>query len=239
MLEEFSRSEMILGSEALERLSRARVAVFGIGGVGGYAVEALARCGVGTIDITDCDSVAVSNINRQIIATHETVGMAKVEAAARRIRLINPNCTVIMHEVFFGEENEGDFDFEKFDYIADAVDTVTAKLALVKAAKRHGVPIISCMGTGNKLDPTAFKVSDIYKTSVCPLARVMRYELRKLGIDGLRVVWSDEKPITPPPVNDEGNRRSIPGSVSFVPPAAGLIMAGEIIKDIAGVRENF
>ncbi|MDE7294011.1 MAG: tRNA threonylcarbamoyladenosine dehydratase [Oscillospiraceae bacterium] len=236
---EFSRSEMILGGEALERLSRARVAVFGIGGVGGYVVEALARCGVGSIDITDCDSVAVSNINRQIIATHETVGMAKVEAAARRIMAINPKCAVIKHEVFFGEENEGDFDFDKFDYIADAVDTVTAKLALVVAAKRHGVPIISCMGTGNKLDPTAFKVSDIYKTSVCPLARVMRYELKKRGIDSLRVVWSDEKPITPPPVNEEGNRRSIPGSVSFVPPVAGLIMAGEIIKDIAGMRESF
>lgn len=224
--------EMLLGGKALEKLACARVAVFGIGGVGGYVVEALARCGIGNIDITDCDSVAVSNINRQIIATHETVGMAKVEAAARRIMAINPKCTVIKHEVFFGEENEGAFDFEEFDYIADAVDTVTAKLALVKAAKRHGVPIISCMGTGNKLDPTAFKVSDIYKTSVCPLARVMRYELRKLGIDSLRVVWSEEKPITPPPVSEAGVRRSIPGSVSFVPPAAGLIMAGEIVKQL-------
>ena len=230
---------MLLGKEAIKKLARARVAVFGIGGVGGYVVEALARCGVGAIDITDCDTVAVSNINRQIIANHETVGISKTEAAEKRITAINPACRVTKHEVFFGEDTAEKFDFASFDYIADAVDTVTAKLALAKAAKEHGVPIISCMGTGNKLDPTAFKVSDIYKTSVCPLARVMRYELRKLGIGSLRVVWSDEKPISTPPVQEEGVRRSIPGSVSFVPPVAGLIMAGEIIKDIAGVREKF
>lgn len=232
MREEFTRTEMLLGEKAMERLSRARVAVFGIGGVGGYVVEALARSGVGALDITDCDTVAPSNINRQIIATRETVGLSKTAAAAARIAAINPDCLVTCHEVFFGEDTAGQFDFSRYDYIADAVDTVTAKLFLIKKAREHNVPIISCMGTGNKLDPTAFRVSDIYETSVCPLARVMRYELRRAGIDSLRVVWSNEKPLTPAAVRDEESGKVIPGSVSFVPPAAGLIMAGEIIKSV-------
>lgn len=234
MREEFTRTAMLLGEEAMERLSRARVAVFGIGGVGGYVVEALARSGIGALDIIDCDRVALSNINRQIIATHETVGLSKTAAAAARIAAIDPDCHVTCHEIFFGEDTAGQLDFSAFDYIADAVDTVTAKLLLIKKAREHNVPIISCMGTGNKLDPTALRVADIYETSVCPLARVMRYELRKAGIDSLRVVWSDEKPISHPDIRDDETGKAVPGSVSFVPPAAGLVMAGEIIRDIAG-----
>lgn len=239
MLNEFSRSELLLGTDAMDRLRKARVAVFGVGGVGGYTAEALARSGIGAIDLIDNDTVNVTNINRQIIALHSTVGMLKTDAAEARILDINPNCRVTKHSVFYTPETASQFDFSDYDYVVDAIDTVTGKLELVMNADRCGTPIICSMGAGNKLDPTAFEVSDIYKTSVCPLAKVMRYELRRRGIKKLKVVYSKEPPIAPSALCDEesGSRRMIPGSVAFVPSVAGLIIAGEVIKDIAFSEE--
>ena len=236
MEEQFLRSAMLLGESALERLSRARVAVFGLGGVGGYTVEALARGGVGSLDLIDSDSVSLSNLNRQILATHSTLGIPKVEAAKARVLDINPNCRVTVYPVFYTPETAGRFDFTQYNYIVDAIDTVTGKLALVQQVWASGTPIISCMGTGNKLDPTAFEVADISKTSVCPLARVMRKELGKRGIRHLKVVYSREEAMTPQGWEEEAaalGKRQIPGSLSFVPGVAGLILAGEVIKDLA------
>lgn len=228
---EFSRTELIFGKEAMEKLSRARVAVFGIGGVGGYAAEALARSGIGALDIIDSDKVSLSNINRQIIALHSTVGEYKVDAAEKRILDINPNIKLRKYNVFFTKENSDEFDFSEYDYIVDAIDTVSGKIELVMNAEDSGTPIISSMGAGNKLDPTMFEIADIYKTSVCPLARVMRTELKKRGIKKLKCVYSKEQPIT---VQEEyDGKKRIPGSCAFVPSVAGLIIAGEVIKDIA------
>ena len=239
MHEQFLRTQMLLGTEALERLQAARVAVFGIGGVGGYTVEALARSGVGQLDLIDNDTVSVSNINRQILATHSTVGLPKVEAAKRRVLDINPACVVRTHQVFYTPETAEQFEFAQYDYIVDAIDTVTGKLQLVQRANAAGTPIICCMGTGNKLDASAFEVSDISKTSMCPLARIMRKELGKRGIKHLKVVYSKEEALTPTGWEEEAaalGKRQIPGSVAFVPGAAGLILAGEVIKDIAMLR---
>lgn len=236
MQEQFLRIQMLLGTEALERLQKARVAVFGIGGVGGYTVEALARSGVGQLDLIDSDTVSVSNINRQILATYSTVGMPKVEAARARILDINPECLVRTHQIFYTPETADRFDFTQYDYIVDAIDTVTGKLQLVQRAYETGTPIICCMGTGNKLDASAFQVADISKTSMCPLARIMRKELSKRGIRHLKVVYSQEEALTPTGWEEEAaalGKRQIPGSVAFVPGAAGLILAGEVIKDIA------
>ena len=238
MSEQFLRTEMLLGSEAIRRLQKARVAVFGLGGVGGYAVEALARSGVGSLDLIDSDTVSVSNLNRQLLATHSTVGMLKVEAARRRVLDINPDCRVRTFPVFYLPETADSFDFTRYDYIVDAIDTVTAKLALVERAHAVGTPIICCMGTGNKLDASAFEVTDISKTSMCPLARVMRKELGKRGIRHLKVVYSKEEARKPTGWEEEAaaaGKRQIPGSVPFVPGAAGLILAGEVLKDIAGI----
>ena len=236
MHEQFLRTAMLLGEEAVEKLQKSRVAVFGIGGVGGYTLEALARAGIGQIDLIDSDTVSVSNINRQILATHSTVGMPKVEAGKKRILDINPNCIVRTHQVFYTPETADRFDFTQFDYIVDAIDTVTGKLQLVQAARNAGTPIICCMGTGNKLDASAFEVEDISKTTMCPLARIMRKELGKRGIKHLKVVYSKEEALTPTGWEEEAKalgKRQIPGSVSFVPGAAGLILAGEVIKDIS------
>ena len=236
MKEQFLRTAMLLGEEAVARLQKARVAVFGIGGVGGYTVEALARSGIGQLDLIDSDTVSVSNINRQILATHSAVGMPKVEAAKARVLDINPECVVRIHQVFYTPETADQFDFRNYDYIVDAIDTVTGKLALVQRAVEAGTPIVSCMGTGNKLDASAFQVADISKTSMCPLARVMRKELAKRGIKHLKVVYSQEEALSPTGWEEEAaalSKRQIPGSVAFVPGAAGLILAGEVIKDIA------
>ena len=248
MLNQYSRTELLLGKEAMEKLRASRVAVFGIGGVGGYAVEALARSGVGAIDLIDDDRVCLTNINRQIIATRKTVGKFKVDVAAERIAEIDPDIKVTKHQCFYMPETAEQFDFKQFDYVIDAIDTVTGKIELVMQAQKAGVPIISCMGAGNKLDPTAFEVSDIYKTSVCPLAKVMRRELKKRGVPALKVVYSKEEPLTPiedmaisckahcicPPgtVRKCTNRRQVPGSTAFVPSVAGLIIAGEVVKDL-------
>jgi len=236
MQEQFLRTAMLLGEDAVIRLQKARVAVFGIGGVGGYTVEALARSGIGQLDLIDSDTVSLSNINRQILATHSTVGSPKVEAAKARILDINPDCVVPPHQVFYTPETADHFDFRDYDYIVDAIDTVTGKLALVQQANAVGTPIICCMGTGNKLDASAFQVTDISKTSMCPLARIMRKELGKRGIKHLKVVYSQEEALTPTGWEEEAavlGKRQIPGSVAFVPGAAGLILAGEVIKDIA------
>ena len=238
MREEIFRTAMLLGEDAIERLQNARVAVFGLGGVGGYTVEALARAGIGALDLIDNDDVSLSNINRQILATHSTVGLPKVEAAKRRVLDINPDAKITCHQVFYNAETAPQFDFTQYDYIVDAIDTVTGKLALVEQAVAAGTPIICCMGTGNKLDPTRFEVSDISKTTMCPLARVMRKELGKRGIKHLKVVYSKEEAMTPVGWEEEAaaiGKRQIPGSISFVPGAAGLILAGEVIKDIAKV----
>lgn len=220
----------------LRKLASCRVAVFGIGGVGGYVVEALVRSGVGALDLIDNDEVCLTNLNRQIIATHKTIGKHKVDVAKERALEINPNCVVRTHKKFFLPENSGEFPFAEYDYIVDAVDTVTAKLALVEAARATGVPVISCMGTGNKLNPAMLEVGDIQKTSVCPLARVMRRELKKRGIAHLKVVWSKEEPIKPVggDCSEElsASRREVPGSTAFVPAVAGLIMAAEVVKDL-------
>ena len=236
MREQFFRTEMLLGSGAMEKLRNARVAVFGLGGVGGYAVEALARSGIGALDLIDNDTVSISNLNRQILATHSTVGLPKTEAAKRRVLDINPDCLVTVHPVFYTLETADDFDFRQYDYIVDAIDTVTGKLCLVERAKAADKPIICCMGTGNKLDASAFQVADISKTTMCPLARVMRKELGKRGIKHVKVVYSQEEAMTPTGWEEEAaaiGKRQIPGSVSFVPGAAGLLLAGEVIKDIA------
>ncbi len=233
MIHQFSRTELLLGEEALERLKKARVAVFGVGGVGGYAVEALARSGVGALDLIDNDTVALSNLNRQIIALHSTIGQHKVDVAKARVHDINPDCEVRVYKTFYLPETAEEFNFSVYDYVIDAIDTVKGKLGLAQQAQDAGTPIISSMGAGNKLDPTAFEVADIYKTSVCPLARVMRCECRKRGIKKLKVVYSKEVPVRPKTVSEEtGVRRDIPGSLAFVPSVAGLILAGEVIKDI-------
>ena len=235
MKEQFSRTQILLGEEAVEKLKNARVAVFGVGGVGGYTVEALARCGVGNLDLIDSDTVSVSNINRQILATHSTVGMLKVDAAKARILDINPECHVRTYPIFYLPDTAEQFDFTAYDYIVDAIDTVTGKLQLVERAVAAGTPIICSMGTGNKLDPAAFMVSDISKTSMCPLARIMLKELKKRGINHLKVVYSQEEALTPDVDEEELKRtgkRQIPGSVAFVPGAAGLILAGEVVKDL-------
>ena len=234
----FSRTRLLLGDEALDRLKAARVAVFGIGGVGGFITEALARSGIGALDLIDSDRVCESNINRQIIALHSTVGMYKTEAAAARVKDISPDCTVTLHNTFFLPENRASFDFSQYSYVADAIDTVSGKLALAECAQAAGIPVISCMGAGNKLDPTKFEVADIYETSVCPLARVMRTECRKRGIKKLKVVYSKEKPVTPAETAFTEGGKAIPGSLAFVPSVAGLIIAGEIIKDITGAGKE-
>ena len=237
MSEQFLRTEMLLGSEAIRRLQKARVAVFGLGGVGGYAVEALARSGVGSLDLIDSDTVSVSNLNRQLLATHSTVGMLKVDAARNRVLDINPDCIVRTYPVFYTPDMAGQFDFTQYDYIVDAIDTVTGKLALVERAKAADTPIICSMGTGNKLDASAFRVADISKTAMCPLARVMRKELSKRGIRHLKVVYSQEEALTPTGWEEEAaalGKRQIPGSVAFVPGAAGLLLAGEVVRDLTG-----
>jgi tRNA A37 threonylcarbamoyladenosine dehydratase len=227
----FSRTALLIGDEGLEKLKKARVAVFGVGGVGGYVVEALTRSGVGTLDLIDKDRVSVSNINRQIIALQSTVGMLKTEAAERRAKDINPDVVIHKHNVFYLPETAEQFDFSAYDYVVDAIDTVSGKLALIEQAKRANIPVISSMGAGNKLDATAFEVADITKTSVCPLARVMRRELKKRGIEHLKVVYSKEEPL-PSPLVDEESGKPVPGSIAFVPSVVGLILAGEVIKDL-------
>lgn len=248
MLNEFSRTQLILGKEAMERLRSVTVIVFGIGGVGTYTVEALARCGVGGLVLVDDDKVCLTNINRQLIATHKTIGRKKVDVMKARVLDINPKCNVETRECFYNAETAADFELTLYDYVVDAIDTVSSKLVLIEEAKFAGVPIISCMGAGNKLDPTRLEIADIYKTSVCPLARVMRRELKARGVKALKVVYSKEEAIKP--AEDEGLsckvncvcppgttrkctvRRQVPGSVSFVPSAAGLILASEVIRDL-------
>ena len=237
MLNQFSRTQLLLGSEAMEYLAQCREAVFGVGGVGGYAVEALARSGIGALDLIDDDKVCLTNLNRQLHAMRSTVGKYKVDAAEQRIRDINPDCRVTTYKTFFLPETENQFDFSQYDYVVDAIDTVKGKLALAEKAQAAGTPIICAMGAGNKLDPTAFRVADIYQTSVCPLARVMRTECRRRGIKKLKVVYSRETPTRPLgeiPADERpgSSRRDIPGSTAFVPAAAGLIIAGEVIKDL-------
>ena len=237
-MNQFERFELLLGTEALEKLNNSRVAVFGVGGVGGYTVEALARSGVGRLDLIDSDTVSLTNLNRQIIALHSTLGQYKTDVAAARVRDINPECEVTVHRMFYLPETAEQFDFAEYDYIVDAIDTVSGKLELALRAQEAGTPIISSMGTGKKLDPTAFEVADISKTSVCPLARVMRLECRKRGIKKLKVVYSKEqarKPLSIPSESD-GTRRSIPASTAFVPSVAGLIIAGEVIKDLCQIK---
>ena len=231
MPEQFSRTELLLGSEAMEKLYGSRVAVFGIGGVGGYVVEALARSGVGALDLVDNDKVALSNINRQIIATMKTVGMFKVDAAKERILDINPGCKVTVYKTFYMPDTADQFDFSQYDYVVDAIDTVTGKLTIIENAQKAGVPVISSMGAGNKLDAAAFEVADLYKTSVCPLAKVMRRECKKRGITSLKVVYSKEEPVKSSAVLSEDGR-NIPGSIAFAPSSAGLVIAGEVIKDL-------
>ncbi len=239
MQEWLSRTEMLFGTKAVEDLQKARVAVFGIGGVGGYVVEALARSGVGNFDLIDSDTVCESNLNRQIIATRDTVGRYKVDVAKERILSINPDAVVHVYKTFVLTDTIEEFDFSQYSYVVDAIDTVTGKLAIVAKAKEAGVPVISAMGAGNKLDPTAFRVADIYKTKVCPLAKVMRRELKKRGISDLKVVYSEEEAMVPRMQEQdvqkepESPRRAIPGSNAFVPSVAGLIIAGEVIKDLA------
>jgi len=236
-MDTFARTALLLGSAAMEKLKKSHVAVFGLGGVGGFVVEALARSGVGTLTLVDHDTVSLTNINRQLLATHETVGQQKALAAAERVRAINPEARVDARCCFYGPDTAAQFDFSQYDYVVDAIDTVTGKLALVTAAQGAGTPILSCMGTGNKLDPTRFRIADITKTSVCPLARIMRKECAKRGIKHLKVLFSTEDPIPSDPEAisleelPEG-RRALPGSVAFVPSVAGLIIAGEVVKDI-------
>ncbi len=240
MDDQFSRTRLLLGDDGIEKLQKARVAVFGVGGVGGYVVEALARAGVGALDLIDNDTVARSNLNRQIIATYDTIGKPKVDVAADRVHAINPACTVRVFRTFYLPETKDQFDFTQYDYVVDAIDTISGKIALVLQAKEAGVPIICAMGAGNKLDPSMFEVADLYKTSVCPLARVMRTECRKRGIRHLKVVYSKEPPVTPaaPAENAAPGKRSVPGSVSFVPAAAGLILAGEVVRDLVGLSRK-
>lgn len=234
----FLRTQMLLGKEAMEKLENSRVAVFGIGGVGGYVCEALVRCGVGKFELIDSDKVDITNINRQIIATTKTIGMYKTDVMKERMLDINPNAEITVRNCFFLPDNANEFPFENYDYIVDAVDTVSAKIGLVIEAQKKNIPIISCMGAGNKLDGSQFKVSDIFKTKMCPLAKVMRTELKKRGVKKLKVVYSEEKPLKPIAgvLQDNENkgtaRRAVPGSVAFVPSVAGLIIAGEVVKDL-------
>ena len=253
MQNQYSRTQLLLGAEAMEKLHNSRVAVFGIGGVGGYTVEALARSGVGALDLIDDDKVCLTNLNRQIVATRKTVGQYKVDVAEQRIHEIDPNIKVTTYKIFFTPETQDQFDFTQYDYVVDAIDTVTGKLEMIEQAYRAGTPIISSMGAGNKMDSTAFEVADIYETSVCPLAKVMRHELRKRGIPKLKVVYSKEKPIAPkedmansckthcicPPGTARKctQRRQVPGSNAFVPSVVGLIIAGEVVKDLIGEIE--
>ena len=254
MLNQFSRTELLFGKEAMDKLAHSRVAIFGIGGVGGYTVEALVRSGVGTVDLIDDDKVCLTNLNRQIYATRKTVGKYKVDVAEERIHEINPDCVVNTYKTFYMPDTAEQFDFAAYDYIVDAIDTVTGKVELVMQANATGTPIISSMGAGNKLDASAFEVADIYKTSVCPLAKVMRYELRRRGIKKLKVVYSKEPPMTPiddmaiscrthcicPPGTARKctQRRQVPGSNAFVPSVVGLIIAGEVIKDLTCVENS-
>ncbi|MBP5361580.1 MAG: tRNA threonylcarbamoyladenosine dehydratase [Ruminococcus sp.] len=251
MLNQFSRTQLLIGAEAIQKLSESRVAVFGIGGVGGYVCEGLVRSGVGNFDLIDDDQVCLTNLNRQILATRKTVGKYKAEVMADRMHEINPDADIRIHKCFFLPENADDFPFDEFDYVIDAVDTVTAKLELIMRCKEKNIPVISAMGAGNKLDAGRMKIADIYETSVCPLARVMRYELRKRGVKDLKVVYSDEQPIRPledmsiscrshcicPPGAQHKctERRDIPGSTAFVPAVAGLLIAGEVVKDLTSV----
>lgn len=253
MINQFTRSEILLGKKAMKTLADSRVAIFGIGGVGSYTAEALARCGVGEFDLFDDDKICLTNINRQLIATRKTIGQQKVDVMKERILDINPNAKVATHQCFYAENNAEEFDFTKYSYIVDAIDTVTSKLILIENAKKAQVPVISCMGAGNKLDPTKFEVADIYKTSMCPLAKVMRHELRARGVLSLKVVYSKEPAMKPieseetscktncvcPPGTQKkcDTRRQVPGSVSFVPSVAGLIIAGEVIKDLSGISQ--
>lgn len=252
MSRQFARTQLLLGPEAMEKLAHSRVAVFGVGGVGGYVCEALARSGVGAFDLIDDDKVCLTNINRQIIATRKTIGKYKAEVMRERILDINPSADIRVYKCFFLPENADEFPFDEYDYVVDAVDTVTTKIELVMKAQEKGVRIISSMGAGNKLDASAFRVADIYKTKVCPLAKVMRRELKKRGVKKLKVVYSEEKALTPledesiscrsncvcPPGTEHKctDRRAIPGSVAFVPPVAGLIIAGEVIKDLCEIK---
>jgi tRNA A37 threonylcarbamoyladenosine dehydratase len=249
MLNEFSRTQLLYGKEAMDRLAQCRVAVFGVGGVGGYAVEALARSGIGALDLIDDDKVCLTNINRQILATRKTIGKYKVDVAEERVHDISPNCQVRTYKTFYLPDTQDQFDFSEYDYVIDAIDTVTGKLTIIENAKRLNVPVISSMGAGNKTNPSGFEVADIYETSICPLAKVMRHECRKRGIDSLKVVYSKEKPIRPledmsiscsqhcicPPdtARKSTERRGIPGSTAFVPSVVGLIIAGEVINDLA------
>lgn len=250
-MDQYARTELLFGSEAMEKLHASRIAVFGIGGVGGYAVEALARSGVGTLDLIDDDRICLTNLNRQILATRQTVGKYKVDVAEKRIHEIDPSIRVNTYKCFYMPDTADQFDFSQYDYIIDAIDTVTGKLEIIKRAKALNIPVISAMGAGNKLDPTAFRIADIYETKVCPLAKVMRYELRKLGIKSLKVVYSEEKTIhsiedkeiscrshciCPPGTARKCTvRRDIPGSNAFVPSVVGLIIAGEVVKDITKI----
>ena len=241
MLHRFSREELLIGREGVERLAQARVAVFGIGGVGGYVVEALARSGIGALDLFDGDQVSLTNINRQIIALEGTVGRPKVEVAKERVLQINPDCRVEARQLFFTPENAGEVDFTRYDYVADAIDTVTSKIELLRLCREAGVPAISCMGAGNKLDPTAFRVAPVEQTSVCPLARVMRRELKRRGVTGVKAVYSTEEAMTPRTAEAGDCKgtagRPTPGSMAFVPSVAGLILAGEIVRDLLGLAE--
>lgn len=232
---QFSRTELLLGEKSVEKLAKKRIAVFGVGGVGGFVCEGLVRAGIGEIDIIDKDTVAVSNLNRQLIALHSTVGQNKVDVLEERLKDINPKLILRKYKCFFLPETSDNFDFKQYNYVVDAIDTVTGKIELVLKAEEAGVPIISAMGAGNKLDPTAFQVADIYKTSVCPLARVMRRELKKRGIEKLKVVYSKEEPVKP--VFAEGEE-TVPGSVSFVPSVMGLIIAGEIVKELLSLSDQ-
>lgn len=237
MLNQFSRTEMILGSDAMKKLNNSRIAVFGIGGVGSYAAEALVRAGIGTLDLIDGDKVCLSNINRQLFATHLTLDLYKTDAAVKRLSEINPDVRINAFNCYYNSENAEQFIFSDYDYIIDAIDMVSSKLLLAEKAYNSSVPIISSMGAGNKLNPTAFEVTDIFKTSVCPLAKVMRTELKKRKIKKLKVVYSKELPLKPEESEEKSeNRRQIPGSVSFVPPVVGLIIAGEVIKDLTDIR---
>ena len=236
MQNEFSRAELLLGAEALSKLRDSRVAVFGVGGVGGYAVEALARCGVGTLDLIDNDRVSLSNLNRQIIALHSTVGRLKVDVAAERVVDVCPETKVYRHPCFFLPETADQFDFSLYDYVIDAIDTVSGKIEIILRARAAGVPVISAMGAGNKLDPGRFRVADIRETKVCPLARAMRGLLKKRGVEHLKVVYSEEPPRKPREEIQEGGR-VLPGSVSFVPPVVGMLLAGEVVRDLIGGEE--
>ncbi len=245
MADQYSRTRLLLGEDGLAKLRNARVAIFGLGGVGGYVAEALARSGIGQLDLVDDDTINLTNLNRQVLALHSTIGMSKVEAAKNRILDIDPTIQVRTFETFYLPETASQFDFSQYDYVVDAIDTVTGKLELIARAKAAGVPIISCMGTGNKLDPTGFRVSDISKTSGCALARIMRKECAKRGLKGVKVVYSQELPLEPmidpsepqEPQREGSSRRSLPGSTAFVPGVAGLIMAGEVIRDLSGCVE--